>query len=476
MQEPIMNIILIISDSLRRDHLGCYGNSGMRTPHLDRLANRSIVFDQCYPASYPTIPMRSDVLTGKYDFTYLGWAPLPASEYTLPQLLSSETRYYTAGIADTPFYVRNGYGYDRGFHDFIWNRGQRPGLERDDVAQAWRYEEDMFAPKSFRMAERWVEKHYKDPFFLLVDTWDPHEPWDAPAHYVEMYMPNYDGQPSPYPCYWYWKEAGTTQAEIDLAHAHYCAEVTMVDRSIGRLLERLESLDLMKNTAIIFTADHGFYFGEHERFGKGMLKSEHGYLAGHQHIGPKLVPIFRSPSTGKVSPGEGRWQRSALYNEVTRVPLIIYLPDAEPRRIDGLANIPDLMPTVLDLAGVPVPQIVQAKSLKPLLIGQSSTVRDFLVTSWPLSNPGQRIRVVDDYERRMEAWQPSSITDGRYSLLYAAKGEPVELYDTATDPKQETNIIATNEQLALELHRRFIDLLEEVDTPDVLLEPRRELQ
>ena len=112
-----MNIILIISDTFRRDHLGCYGNPWIHSPHLDRLAERSIVFERCYAGSFPTVPNRADVLTGKYNFTYLGWAPLPQSETTLPQILAT-AGYSTMGIADTPFYMRNGYGYDRGFADF----------------------------------------------------------------------------------------------------------------------------------------------------------------------------------------------------------------------------------------------------------------------------------------------------------------------------------------------------------------------
>ena len=83
-----MNVILIVSDTFRRDHLGCYGNPWIHTPHLNRLAERSIVFDQCYAASFPTVPNRADVLTGRYNFTYLGWKPLPQSEQTLPQLLA----------------------------------------------------------------------------------------------------------------------------------------------------------------------------------------------------------------------------------------------------------------------------------------------------------------------------------------------------------------------------------------------------
>ena len=471
-----MNIVLIISDTFRQDHLGCYGNPWIHTPHLDQLAEQAIVFDRCYAGSFPTVPNRADLLTGKYDFVHLGWAPLPHEETTLPQLLA-EAGYSTVGIADTPFYVRNGYGYDRGFADFIWIRGQLSGPERDNVTHAWRHEEDYFAPATLAAAERWLERHYKEKFFLLVDTWDPHEPWDPPDYYVEIYQKDYDGRPSPWPCYWSWKEAGLSEEDVKRAHAHYCGEVTMVDRWIGRLLDRIESLGLMEDTAIIFTSDHGFYFGEHGLFGKAKMRSEHGFQAGPHPRGGggKHRMMFRSPITGRTEAGEGHWYRSPLYEEVTRVPLLIHLPQAETARIDALVSLPDLMPTVLELAGCEVPEGVQAFSLVPLLSGEQDRVHDVVITSWPLYNPGQRIRAVDDWERLVTEPLPSSITDGEWTLLYATQGEPVELYHTASDPKQQENVFEGNEIIARDLHARFVRFLEEMGTDEVFLAPRRRL-
>ena len=128
-----MNVVFIISDTMRKDYLGCYGNEKIHTPHLDRLAEKSVVFNRAYCTSFPTMPMRADVYTGKFTFTYLGWAPMPADEVILPQVMSN-AKYRTMGIVDTPFYVRRGYGYDRGFHDFRWIRGQ--GSDRVDTNYA----------------------------------------------------------------------------------------------------------------------------------------------------------------------------------------------------------------------------------------------------------------------------------------------------------------------------------------------------
>jgi arylsulfatase A-like enzyme len=469
-----MNIVLIISDTFRHDHLGCYGNPWIRTPHLDRLAERAIVFDRFYATSFPTMPNRADLLVGKYSFTSVGWAPLPREELTLPQLLS-QGDYSTAAVVDTPFYIRNGYGYDRGFGDFIWNRGQRSGAEHDDVTQAWHCEADRFGPSTLSAAEMWLERHYKEKFFLLVDTWDPHEPWDAPDHYAEMYHKDYDGRPSVYPCYWEWQEAGLSKEDVDAAHAHYCAEITMVDRGVGRLLERIESLGLMEETAIIFTSDHGFYFGEHGQFGKGRLKSDVGYMVGPLHSGRWSVGAhwFRDPRTERTEIGIAHWYRSPLYEEVTRIPLLMYLPQTEPGRIDALAGSLDLMPTILELAGLEIPEAVQAPSLIPLIQGERDQLHNFIITSWPLYNPGRPIRVVDDFERRVIEPLPSTITDGEWTLLYATEGEAVELYHTPSDPKQDQNIFEDNQGVARDLHAHFVEFLESVGTDETLVAPRR---
>jgi len=151
-----MNIILIVSDTLRYDHLGCNGNERIYTPHIDRFAERCVVFDRCYAASFPTMPMRADLLTGKWTFTYLGWAPLPREEVILPELLR-RNGYLTTAVVDTPFFIRNGYHYDRGFVDFIWVRGQGP--ERRDLNYERRYEEDYCAPRTMIAASGLHPRH-----------------------------------------------------------------------------------------------------------------------------------------------------------------------------------------------------------------------------------------------------------------------------------------------------------------------------
>lgn len=435
-----MNIVLIIADTLRRDHLGCYGARDVRTPQLDRFAEQCMIFDRAYCASFPTMPTRADILTGKFTFNYLGWAPLPREEVILPQVLS-QAGYRTMAVVDTPFYVKNGYGYDRGFHDFRWIRGQ--SSDRADTNYERRYEEDYCAPMTMMAAERWLERHYKEAFFLYVDTWDPHEPWDPPAHYVESYLPRWDGTLVA-PVYWDYRERGLTQRQMRIARACYAGEVTMVDRWTGRLIERLESLGLMEDTAIMFTTDHGFYFGEHGFFGKAMMQ-------------------------------KGDFYGAPLYEEITRVPLLAYVPGYKARRVGGLVSLPDLMPTILELAGARIPDTVQGRSLVPLMRGETNRGRGFAVSTMPLYNPGDVTRVVDAFERRVHAYLPATITTPTWSMLYSREGQPAELYNLKSDLRQQRNLAKRNRRVVQKLHRHYARMLAELGTEEKLLAPRQRL-
>ena len=97
------NIMVVVSDTFRRDHLGAYGNPFIRTPHLDEFARSSVVFENHLISSFPTMPARADILTGTFSYTHMGWEPLPRHLSTLPEVLS-KAGYLTMGVVDTPFW------------------------------------------------------------------------------------------------------------------------------------------------------------------------------------------------------------------------------------------------------------------------------------------------------------------------------------------------------------------------------------
>ncbi len=457
------NIVVVVCDTFRRDHLGSYGNPFIKTPNLDRLASSSVVFENHVVSSFPTMPARADILTGNFSYTFMGWEPLPKSLPTLPGLLS-EAGYLTMGIVDTPFFVRDGFGYDRGFDDFMWVRGQgddtRPH-ERSDYRETWREESDRLAARTMTEAERWLERHYKEPFFLYVDTWDPHEPWDAPEYYTEHYRPGYDGR-TLYPAYGKWKDAGLSEDDVALAHATYCGEVTMVDRWVGRLLDKLDVLGVRDDTWVFFTSDHGFYFGEHGYFGKADWVHD-----------PDAVVSGDAPEWLKES-----WLLtvgwSPLYRELTNIPLIVRGPGLETGRRSAMTTAPDIAPTILDIAGIERPKSMQGDSFEEVIVGEKDEHRPFVVSSWPLYfAEGEVTTAVDSRARRIASYMPITVTARETSVILGGPADYPEMYDLAKDPGERSNVWERQNAEGGELASRAVSFLEDLGTPEGHLAPRR---
>lgn len=460
------NVVVIVADTFRRDHLGAYGNPWIRTPHLDALAARSVVFENHLLSSFPTMPARADILTGTFSCTFMGWEPLPRHLPTLPEILSG-AGYLTMGVVDTPFFVRNGFGYDRGFDDFLWVRGQgddtRPH-ERSDARATWRGESDRMVARTMSEAERWLERHYRERFFLYVDTWDPHEPWDAPEYYTASYREGYGGQ-QVYPCYGDWREAGLTREEVDLGHAAYCGEVTMVDLWVGRLLEKLEVLGLWESTVVLFTSDHGFYFGEHGYFGKAEWVHDPRAALAEGSRAPEWLTESWLLTVG--------W--SPLYRQLREVPLIVSVPGLEPGRRRAMSTTADLAPTILEMAGVPAPATMRGRSLGPVLRGERQEHRPFVVSSWPLYlAEGEVTLAVDSRPRRVLGHMPLTVTTRERSVILGGPDDEPELYDLEADPGEQRNLWPERPAEGAGLARQAISFLEGAGTPEAYLKPRRE--
>lgn len=459
------NVVVIVSDTFRSDHLGAYGNPYIQTPNLDAFARSSVVFEGHRVSSFPTMPARADILTGTFSYTFMGWEPLPKHLPTLPELLS-EAGYLTMGVVDTPYFVRGGFGYDRGFDDFIWVRGQgddtRP-RERSDYRSTWREESDRLVARTVTEAEKWLERHYEEPFFLYVDTWDPHEPWDAPEYYTEKYRPGYDGKQL-YPAYAKWEEAGLTEDDVALAHSTYCGEVTMVDFWIGRLLAKLEALNLTDNTLVFFVSDHGFYFGEHGYFGKAEWINDNQAAASEDSVLPEWLADSWLLS---VAP-------SPLYSELTRIPLIVRIPGEKPGRRRALTTNSDLMPTVLELTGIGAPASTQGWSFAEVIQGVREEHRPFVISSWPLYfAEGEFTSAIDGSTRRIANYMPITVTTRERSLILGGPGDPPELYDLTKDPREQTDVWASNTAEVAGLGEAAISFLERQGTPEEYLRPRR---
>ena len=371
------------------------------------------------------------------------WAPLPRDEIIISQILR-QAGYVTMLIVDTPHMIRDAHYFDRGFDAWWWIRGQEhdrymtnPPKDPEERQKALgrqylqnvslrRFEEDYFVAKTMKSAIKWLELNYDqhEKFFLHIDTFDPHEPWDPPKWYADMYDPEWKGGEVPGGAYILGvpRPAASDLTEEQLNHlrALYAGEVTLVDRWIGRLLQKIEDLGLLENTAIIFTSDHGTYIGEHNYVGK----------------------------------------RPHLYEEVAHVPLIVRLPDSEgvqSGRREEIVQSPDIMPTILELAEVKIPPTVQGRSFLPILRGESKDGREIAVSSASLVG------------QTLPKW--ITVTSEKWALLASQIGSQIksELYDLKNDPKETKNLIDNKPDVADELRSKMIRFLRKLETNKEIL-------
>lgn len=457
-----MNIILIISDSFRYDNICKHSPLGTRTPTLDSFMQRAVSLTRMYAASFPTIPHRTDLTTGRYGWPWFRWQDRRQSSANHLPVMLAEAGYVTQLLCDCPHLFPA--AFNVGFHGALALRGQEgdtfflrmnhpiesvmppektrfgrhfQGRNLPDLAhwtnRYWYREEDRFPPRTAALAVEWLEENYKyHPFFLWVDFFDPHEPWDPPEYMVRRYDPNYRGVPMIHPNYG--KASDYTRAERRNLRAHYCAEAELVDRWIGRVLQKIDDLDLWQNSIVIFTTDHGISLGEHNRTGKS-----------------------------NINPGDDRWW--PVYPEIAHIPFLIAAPGLQGgRRVDALLQPPDIAPTILEWAGVSVRprEPFHGVSFAPLLRGEHMKRREFVIS-------GSYLRLKDG------ALPPKAVTPVLYTEKWAyvpigAHGRP-ELYDLGNDPYAEHNLAARHKPLVRQLHEQFLAWLRQMQAPVEALAP-----
>ena len=233
----------------------------------------------------------------------------------------------------------------------------------------------------------------------------------------------------------------------------------MVDTWIGHLLRTVENMGLMENTAIIFTTDHGFYFGEH------------GGLFG------KMYPARRADgSRGSWLDEDATWGPNPLYKECILLPLLIYIPGINPRVYDKLTSAVDIMPTVLDFLGQDIPSFVEGSSLLPRIHDTSLPGREFVVSTEPFTNPGDPVRYVDNVLRRRGGLSMITVTSGDWSFLYSPDTAGSELYNLKSDPQQAQNVISRHPEVAKELHQYLVKLMRDTNVESHHLKYRSTLQ
>ena len=456
-----MNVILLVNDTCRRDHLGCYGNSWIQTPNLDRFAQRANLFDRYYAASYPTVPNRWDICTGQHGFPKLGWQPLNPGDRTWGQVLSRHG-VHTQMIWDTPMLGLHDYNYTRGFQGLEFVHGQKgdpwrtdPGMQIDLMAQPHKirnmhsldgylrnhherqFEREFCVGRTISTAMDWLEtNHDHDSFFLWVDMWDPHEPFDCPWYDYGLYAdPEYHGDTMLYPEYG--RPTYMTEAEQRHLRALYAGNVTLTDRWIGAFLDLAERLGLFEDTMIIWASDHGHLFGDHDLQGK---------------------------------PGA---ELGRLYETTIRIPLIVHHPDTGGQRLDGFVQPPDLFPSILEFLGHPVPDHIQGRSFLPMMSDGASDGREIVFSSRFPPAAGGKVEgaVFDGWVGSDRNVEPSTVTDDRWAYLAAPAGMPSELYDLEADSQQQDNVVEAHPEVAARMRQAWIAFLEEHGASEARIRP-----
>jgi arylsulfatase A-like enzyme len=468
-----VNVIFIMNDTFRRDHLGCYGNSWIQTPHLDKFAQHAALFEQYYIGSYPTVPHRWDVFTGRYGFPYRGWQPLDAEDVTLAQLLAAQG-FHTQMIWDTPMLGLGDYNYTRGFAGTEFVRGQQgdswitdPTLDLRLPAQPHkiravpplqtylrnhahrRHEREYCCARTISAATEWLECNYKhDGFFLWVDMWDPHEPFDCPWYDYGLYAdPSYDGDQMLYPQYG--RPNYMTDADRTNVRARYAGSATLVDRWVGSLMDMAERLGLFENTLIVWASDHGHLFGEHDLQGK---------------------------------PGA---ELGKLYEITTRIPLLVHHPEGigAGKRVPGIVQPPDLVPSILEFLDIDAPGGLHGTSIWPLVTGAKDTLHEYAFSSrYSVAASGpvaDRLAMgkqpdasfFDGWAGSDRVVEPSTISNNEWAYMHAPQGRPSELYNLTTDPEQAHNVLDQHPEVAKAMHDAWIEFLAAHDAPAERIHP-----
>jgi len=444
-----LNVILLVSDTFRADNLECYGSKWIECPYLNAFANDSVIFEDAYAEGLPTLPVRRELMTGRrvlpfYHFQQhepvqlAGWHPLYNEDVTLSETLQ-EAGYITALVADLPHMQRPGKNFHRGYSYYEWIRGQEVDyyatpprnppdftdlfpasyLKQPELGprflwflnqytanrRRWLKDGEALAEQVSRAVIRWLKDHHQEgPFFLHLEGFDSHEPWDPPKRFLDKYMPN-AGKPSwPEPPY---ADIKVPEEGVKRLRANYAGEASCVDYWYGQILKTIEELGLFDNSVVIFTSDHGALLGEQGQFVKGPTR---------------------------------------LRGQVTHVPLLMRLPKKQfaGKRVKGYAQHPDIMPTILGRLNLKPPSRVTGTDLWPLVTGETRSTRDYVVQAY-----GWIAAVRTPEWNYSRAWRPEML------------GSPYapQLYDLTKDPEELTNVAAKHPDVTAKLDRLIDDYM-----------------
>lgn len=431
------NIIYILADDLGYGELGSYGQTKIRTPHLDRLAAKGMRFTNHYSGAPVCAPSRCVLMTGLhgghayarsnwennpsvFGDSFGGQLPLPDETITVAEVLKQKG-YATGafgkwglGGVGTPgdplkqgFDRFFGYNCQRHAHNFyprylVDDDKQRPLPGNDRGLTGKHYASQLIADEMLKF----IRDHKDEPFFVYYPTLIPHLALQVPDEELEPYR-KLGWKETPY--------KGRSYLPHDEPRAAYAAMISFMDKQVGRIVAQLEELGLTDNTIIVFSSDNG-----------------------PTHLNPQVDVKFFDSAGGL------RGLKGSLYEGGIRVPMIAYWPGkVRPGTTsDHTSAFQDVMPTLADLAGAKAPQNIDGISFAPTLLGKGrQKPHRYLV--WEFHGYGGQQAV------RMGTWKALRRN------CYRNPDGPIELYNLATDPAERTNIADQHPELV----QRIADIL-----------------
>lgn len=292
-----MKAIMMMFDSLNRHHLPPYGNDWIHAPNFERLASRTVQFQNSYAGSLPCMPARRELHTGRYNFLHTGWGPLEPYDDSMPKILSNNGIYTHLCTDHYHYFEDGGATYHTKFNSWEFSRGQegdpwigqvrepevpdpvlgvKRSLTNNTPTPKWRQdwvnrsfmtdESNQPQAKTFARGLDFIERNaQEDQWFLQLETFDPHEPFFTQQVYKDLYSHKYNGPHFDWPPYGISDRPSESDEHVKL---EYAALVSMCDAYLGKLLDLMDELDLWKDTMLIVNTDHGFLLGEHNWWGK----------------------------------------------------------------------------------------------------------------------------------------------------------------------------------------------------------------
>jgi arylsulfatase A-like enzyme len=395
------NVLLVSLDSLRADHVHCYGYERETSPTMDRLAAEGIRFANAISTSSWTLPTHLTMFTSRYQTAHgvtVDTLTLNPAIPTLGEIMKAGG-YSTAGFISGP-YVAGHYGYKRGMDTYV------------DLSQGYDHRAEARAtiasPAINDHAMEWLAAHKDEPFFLFLHYFDIHYDFIPPPPYDSMFDPDYTGSMDG-TRFIERKDVHPRMDPRDLEHikALYDGEIRFTDEHVGRILDRLRDYGLLDNTLVILVSDHGDEF------------FEHGNKGHHRTV----------------------------YDEVLRIPFLIRLPDGASAGtvVEEQASLVDVMPTILGYVGLAGPAGMEGRNLIDIA-GGADADRDAIYAEF-YDKRGFNLQVA----RRT----PTTKVIQHFNRITHPSSDPVELYDVARDPNENDDLHGSEP----ERERAELDLL-----------------